>query len=194
MKSLGPARFALGCITSGLVFLLLGGGACANAYDRAHPRASETTTTAAETTTTRAADTRAAPETLRPIGSGDVAATTMMPIREWEGRYPYPASELTKWARQNREAATALASWEANDPEKPRVLISWAIAHPYEDVGVFLINRPGWEEFVRLRAKYPAAFDALVEWARHSTRAAEVLVTRSVGFAWLRDRANLNTL
>jgi hypothetical protein len=187
MKALGPARFVLACVTCALA--LFGTCACANTYDRMQPRVSETTTTAAQ-----APRAGSGPNVPRPVSADEIPTPTMMPVREWEARYPLPASELTKWSKNHREAAAALAAWEERDSEKPRVLIQWVIAHPYENVGVFLINRPGWDDFSELRAKYPDAVDSLLEWARHSNRAAEELVTRSTGFASLRERANLDTL
>jgi hypothetical protein len=186
MNALGPARFALACITCALA--LFGTCACANGH-RMQPRVSDTTLTAAE-----APRPGAGPNVPPPIGANEIPTPTMMPVREWEARYPLPASELTKWARSHPDAAAALAAWEARDSEKPRVMIQWVVGHPYEDLGIFLINRPGWDDFSDLRARYPEAIDSLIEWARHSSRAAEELVTRSTGFASLRERANLNAL
>jgi hypothetical protein len=188
MKAHGSPRAPLACITCALA--ALGVCACANNYDRMEPRVSETTTTAA--TAPRAT---ANPTVPRPIVVEDTPApATMMPVREWEARYPFPASELTRWAKSHREAAAALAAWEGKDTEKSRVLIQWAIGHPYEELGTFLINRPGWDEFSDIRARYPEAIDSLIEWARHSNRAAEELVTRSSGFSSLVARGDGNTV
>ena len=179
MKALGSPRLRLACITCALAGLAL--CACANNYDRMAPRVSETTTTAAEAQ-------RGA------LAVEDAPTPTMMPVREWEARYPFPATELTRWAKSHRDAAAALTAWDARDPEKSRVLIQWAVGHPYENLGTFLINRPGWDEFSDIRARYPEAVDSLIDWARHGNRAAELLVTRSTGFASFVTRADGNTL
>ncbi len=186
MKALRPKGFSLVCMTCALA--ACGALACANGYDRVEPRASETTTTAAEVP-------RGAKSTTpRPLAVEDgPTPTTMLPVREWEARYPFPASELTTWAQRHRDAAAALAAWDAKDPEKSRVLIQWAIGHPYEGLGTFLMNRPAWDEFSAIRARDPEAVDSLIEWARHSNRAAEELVTRSSGLSSLVERADGNT-
>jgi hypothetical protein len=193
MKHLSTPRVRLGCTVGALALLAASG--CENNYARMQPRvSSETTTTAVDVPRAQPIEKNPGPAVPPPIVTKDLPPPSVMSTREWDARYPYPATELSRWARRNRDAAAALAAWEAKDSDKPRTLVEWVIAHPYEDVGSFLMNRPGWDELSSLRARYPRGVDELLEWARHSPRAAEELMKRSTGFSSLRERAAVRML
>lgn len=202
MNSAHSSRFGAALASTLATVSLFAVSGCSNNYDRMAPRVpessdamtSQTRTTSAEVPVRDARPTRPRNDVAQPIRARDAAPLPTESTREWEARYPFPASELTRIAQRNRDASAALVEWERKDPEKSRALMGWVITHPYEEVSVFLINRPGWDEFNAMRAKYPGPIDDVLEWARHAPKAADELFTRATGFASLRERAGLNTL
>jgi hypothetical protein len=113
---------------------------------------------------------------------GDIAAGQVS-AAQWRARYPYAATELAGWAAQHPALLEALAAWEKRDPEKPSVVVEWAVTHVYEDIGGFLMQRLGWDDFRELREADPQGIDEFLAWVRRAPKAAEELVMRSRGFA-----------
>ncbi|WP_394822560.1 hypothetical protein [Pendulispora albinea] len=100
---------------------------------------------------------------------------------EWSARYPFPAKMLAEWMEHHPQSAQRLLRWEYEQPDHVRMLVRWAIAHPYEGLGEFMMNRRGWDDFRAIRDADPEALESLVGWCRAAPRAADELVTRSEG-------------
>ena len=103
-------------------------------------------------------------------------------IAQWRARYPSPARMMAEWMSDHPDTAQRLVRLEYEQPDHVRVLVKWAAAHPYENLGEFMLAREGWQDVRAMRDADPAALDDFLAWCRAAPRAAEELVMHSEGF------------
>jgi len=101
--------------------------------------------------------------------------------RQWADRYPFPARLLSDWSNDYPQMAKLMVRWEDQQPDHARVLVKWAVAHPYDGLSEFMIDRRGWEDLRTMRDAEPLAIDDFLAWCRAAPRAAEELVMHSEG-------------
>jgi hypothetical protein len=104
-------------------------------------------------------------------------ASSRATLDVWPSRYPDASRALRAWFHDHPAAAAKLAEWDAKHAERVHTLILWAVTHPYEDVRLFTMARPGWTEYTPDDPEVHAALQEFVLWCRRSPPAASELAT-----------------
>lgn len=153
--------------------------ACASLACTGHKNATSTTTLTAAEVHTLAPP----PDAVYIAPQRSVDRTT--PIEQWRARYPHSARVLDEWTATYPRSASRLIAWSAREPEKLEVLVLWSVSSPFDTIGVFLIERPSWEELGAIANDDPEGIAAFLHWARRSRSAAEELAIHPGGLAFV---------